>query len=367
MNKRNGAIDFWKFAFSVIIIIFHGQYFATGNNALFPLGALAVEFFFIVSGVYFARSIENARLANANVANLNSVSLGKQSFSYVWNRIKGFCPNYYIAFIISFCIANVATNAGLKKIVGRLFFSIWDLLFITEGGMKMYNVNGVAWYLGSMVLVMLLLYPIIVKKKDMWYYVWAPLIVAVSLGILYQKYGHLRTPDAWMGLVLKGTFRAFTEITLGTIIYKVGTHFYQRIHFKLFPRVLLTIMEFMSYGVVIYHMTHGTKVMNDFVCLFALAFAVLLSYSEQTFSKNIFGFKVFSWLGTFSFSMYLGHLALSHRISDFFPELSYKNRMFVYLGISCATALFIHFFSILLRWVWKKKGQRIKALFIVEK
>ena len=56
-SKKNGAIDFWKFAFSIMIVLFHSYYFANNEDgAIFREGRIAVEFFFIVSGFFMAKS-----------------------------------------------------------------------------------------------------------------------------------------------------------------------------------------------------------------------------------------------------------------------------------------------------------------------
>ena len=55
--KRNGAVDFWKFVFSVVIMCFHSLYFAGSEKYIFYDGANMVEYFFLVSGFLMASSI----------------------------------------------------------------------------------------------------------------------------------------------------------------------------------------------------------------------------------------------------------------------------------------------------------------------
>ena len=47
--KRNGAVDVYKFIFCWMIAFLHFY----GNGKHFPRGDLGVEFFVIISGVYF--------------------------------------------------------------------------------------------------------------------------------------------------------------------------------------------------------------------------------------------------------------------------------------------------------------------------
>lgn len=51
-KKHNGIISFWKFMFSIMIVIFHSENLAFNTDyILFKDGAIAVEFFFIVSRI----------------------------------------------------------------------------------------------------------------------------------------------------------------------------------------------------------------------------------------------------------------------------------------------------------------------------
>lgn len=42
--NRNGAIDFLKFLFGLQIVVFHAKNFAGGEDYIFTLGAIGVEF-----------------------------------------------------------------------------------------------------------------------------------------------------------------------------------------------------------------------------------------------------------------------------------------------------------------------------------
>ena len=68
-SVRNGKVELYRFIFSVIILLFHA-YLAdplqpnvnqVGTTlAMFPQGALGVEFFFLLSGFLMARRAYNA-------------------------------------------------------------------------------------------------------------------------------------------------------------------------------------------------------------------------------------------------------------------------------------------------------------------
>lgn len=50
-QKRNGELDFFKLLFCIVVISFHSGYFIQSENGYFKGGSIAVDFFFVVSGV----------------------------------------------------------------------------------------------------------------------------------------------------------------------------------------------------------------------------------------------------------------------------------------------------------------------------
>ena len=57
-KRRNETVDFLKFLFALVIVIFHGRKLASsGEFALFQSGYLGVEFFFLVSGFLMMKSV----------------------------------------------------------------------------------------------------------------------------------------------------------------------------------------------------------------------------------------------------------------------------------------------------------------------
>ena len=59
MTKRNNLVELARFLFSILVVGYHIQMTFLGDDInFFENGALAVEFFFLISGYFLARSIE---------------------------------------------------------------------------------------------------------------------------------------------------------------------------------------------------------------------------------------------------------------------------------------------------------------------
>ena len=84
-RTRIGEMEFWRFLFSIIIVLHHSRNLVGNSNALFFNGAYGVEFFFILSGYLLMQSIDRMK-ASAG-------SIGKDTFLFIKKKylslIKG--------------------------------------------------------------------------------------------------------------------------------------------------------------------------------------------------------------------------------------------------------------------------------------
>jgi len=57
-KKHNGIVSLWKFIFALVIAFFHtNQFYPNNENPIFRWGYIAVEFYFIITGFYFAKKV----------------------------------------------------------------------------------------------------------------------------------------------------------------------------------------------------------------------------------------------------------------------------------------------------------------------
>jgi peptidoglycan/LPS O-acetylase OafA/YrhL len=101
----------------------------------------------------------------------------------------------------------------------------------------------------------------------------------------------------------------------------------------------------------------------DYFYLLLYAVALVLSFSQQGIDTAVFTGRFFSWLGKYSFPLYLSHHFYSMNIKVFFPGLSRKRLLLVYYGCSALTALVIMVASDLIR----KFGSKVKPHILVRK
>lgn len=356
-SKRNGTIDFWKFIFSVLIVIFHGKNLAEGEGWIFPGGSIGVEFFFIVSGVLLAAS------ASKNMS--AEVSLGKDTFQFMKRKISGLMPNIYIAWIIAFLVEHI-DNFSIEEMCKHAVKSVWELLFLTESGLRSYSANAVCWYISAMLLVMLIIYPLLRKYKDTFFYIIAPLIVIFSMGITYQEWNNLRVPHTWNGLFYKSLIRAVMEIALGCLCYKFSQAICKATYTRI-AKVFWTILEWGGYTAVLIWVYGRIPSKMDWTLVLLLAVSITCTFSQVSITDRFFSrHKIFNWLGEFSFSLFLGHGYWSHKMKILFPDLDYWQRLPIYMGLAFGTGIFIMYVSKEVKKLWCRWKPKAVSMFIIE-
>lgn len=354
-RKRNGMLDFMKFLFALVVVLLHSRNIAnTGEKTLFGAGYLGVEFFFIVSGLFMA----------ASTLKLGRENLGKDTFNFMKRKICGLMPNVYVAWIIAFVIEHTG-EFQIKTVLKDFARSVWELCMVTETGLKGYKANAVSWYLSAMLLAMLLIYPIMKKYKDTFFYIMAPVGFLFIMGITCYEFGKLGGPHAWFGLGYKAMARAVMGVLFGCICFKAG-YALSKQRLTRSGRIVISFIEISLYffSILYMYISDGSK--YDWFIVVFLGIAVALSYSQTGIMADYMTHKCFFWLGTYSFSLYLGHGFWSHKMNYYFPNMSYYQRLPIFLVITFVTALVIMYVSVFLRKLWKDRGDMIKKIFVEE-
>lgn len=356
-KKRNGEMDFWKFVFSIVIIFFHGKNMAGDETPLFVGGSIGVEFFFLVSGLLMA----NSAARNTD----ETLSPGLDTLHFMKKKICGLLPNIYVAWVIAFAVEHIGRFAP-KQMLKDAANAVWELLFVTESGLLAYRANTVCWYISAMMLAMFLLYPLMRRYKDTYFYILAPLIVLSIMGLTYHYWRNLRLPHAWFGFAYKSLIRAVLGIALGSIVYKVSAYM-RGIEYTNLARGLFTAAEWGIYLFVIaWSYGHGGD-RHDWLLVLMLAAAITITFAQADLLGDVFGSGVFNWLGEYSFSLFLSHGFWSHRITVMFPELTYRQRLPIYFGLAIVTGLAVMYVSLGLRKWWEGHKENVLAKFVVAK
>lgn len=162
---RNYELDFFRLVFALLVFIYHTNPFIGKNTRVVlppDLGAGAVHFFFILSGMFMANSIVK-RGVTGNCAKL--------SIGFVLNKFKSFAPEYFAALFIGVTAKVVFSDGGIMVRLARMFPEI----FCVYASGVWYNNNAATWYLSAMLICQkrshIVCHSSIGVHSDIWLYV----------------------------------------------------------------------------------------------------------------------------------------------------------------------------------------------------
>ena len=269
--KRNYTVDFLKFIFAVIVMLYHSNSMTVFEEKyIFINGRIGVEFFFIVSGYFMCVSAERAGTYN---------DLGEETFNFIKHKISALMPNFIIAYFIAFIVYHF--NAGISDpavYVLHIIESLPDLFLIKNSGIKEISYNGPSWYLSAMLLSMIIIYPMIKKYNNSFYYIFAPLVFLFIMGNFYQNYGSLSNLEKWNGWILNGTLRGFTDLLGGCLCYKASMKL-RSYRFSNFGKIILTIIEYFMFIISIILLYYNKSSGCDFFIFLLFMIGLTITFS----------------------------------------------------------------------------------------
>ncbi len=354
MSKRVGEIEFLRFIFGLVIFILHSNYLFDGEAPAFEGGAFAVEFFLLVSGYLMMASM--TKLQDKPIENL-----GKETFSFVVNKAKPIYLEIVLSYIIAFAVQWVSRvargNFGLGKAYLLFQNSIFEVLLLQRGGVGENAVNSVIWYVQSMLLCFMFLYPLARKFPELCKRLLFPLIALLAIGWLMMNFENLRRPTDWIGFTFKSNVRTLGALCLGSVCYTV-TQWLKTFRFSAFFSTVLAFVKWACWVIIIQYLCDDDVSLDDYHLL-VMAIAVILTFSQQCIDTRLFQNPVSVWLGKLSLPLYLNHVYWAKYLPDLLPDtLSDKKLMVIYVGCSLMTTAFVMLLSTGLRkaWPYMKKG-----------
>ena len=348
-KNRNGKIDFYKFLFAIVVMLYHFSCSTKYDQEFFTKGYIAVEFFFIVSGFLYAKSLSKFNNQNNSIV--------KDSIKYVINKYKSFFPYHIFASVITLIYTSVYYDWGLISIAENIVNNIPNLLLFHMTGISNMEFVMHEWYISAMLIVMFILTPIIMKDHEKFIHYIAPIIALFSLGFLNNKFDTINLVLHWTGFSYAGIIRAFGEICLGCFCYAIyETH--------VFDKFNKTFLLFIEWGCFLFTLFYAFNLFNlnlDFPIVFVIAIGVTVAFCDKC-SLGIFNNKVVYFLGKWSFAIYMNHNYLRFFITNLKLDMSYYEQVAIYLvciTISSLCCMFV--MDYILPRIFKKLNKHKKS------
>ncbi|MDE6598013.1 MAG: acyltransferase [Clostridia bacterium] len=303
MKNRNVIVELARFVFSVLVVGYHVQMSMNNNAAdFFENGALAVEFFFLISGYFLARSIEKV---NANYMRKN---FGIETLRFMKNKVKGILPTHLTAIVAMVIVLLVFDLSNAGAIIVRGLPSVF-LVHMAEVWDGSYNLALIVpeWYLSAMLVCMLFMFPIglLLRKKLRGEFV--PLILTGILVVVMLAVGlPLNFPQNLIYDV-----RAWGEMCVGMFAYYLSRTLAVR-EFNKPSAVTLKVIEVCGYGLPVIlgfiPVSEALQPMCMAVTVVGVFAAISITFANKGVSiTNEKVGKVFAFLGSISLAVYLFH------------------------------------------------------------
>lgn len=272
-SKRNSLIEFLRFFFALNVVKNHGYFPYQGPY--FTPGRISVEFFFILSGYLFAKSIYKYKEGN----------VGKN----IWRMLSKKLLTLGVPLAI-----GLAFNIAYVFVCPDFVTSIW----------------GYMWYVHEMLIVFIvyiLLRKLIQNDKVFW-------ITVASIGVISFGFHSINMFYTW------GYFRAFFAISFGMIVAKIPpvkkeNHWFAIALFVVSSILILRLMLF-NFGF------KEDELLNLFL------YPILVYSAFQINCDN----KVFNYLGSLSFGLYA-----YQSIPRFLEMVGYENPTISFIIILSCT------------------------------
>ena len=305
-KQRNNIIELGRFVYSLLVVGYHIQLsYDEDNETLDPFddGALAVEYYFILSGYFLARSLEKLSLDE-------KTSFFMKYFNFMKNKVKSLLNVHIIAIIaVIIIIASCDSKNFVDKFVpGITSIFLVQMIVVWHGDLKDALIVP-EWYLSSMLICMLFMVPIFLGFRKIMRGEFVTLILLGVLLIFGLIFGFSTNWKLKNNMVFN--LRALGEMNLAMFSYYLSLYVGNQTYGKAM-NIFLKVVEIIGYCVPV---IFGVIPSRPSIHTFFMGATALLTFCAIfiTFSNkgNIIPSEkanyIFGYLGSLSLPIYIFH------------------------------------------------------------
>lgn len=354
--KRNGALGFWKFVFCMIIVVHYAYFFnplkADSSSFFFYRGEIAFDFFFLLTGMMLAESVNNIPEGR--------VFVPQDEWSLIKSLIRRYLPALMLCWAATFAVINVIVWVDGKTLANNFFASLLELLPLHSAGFTIlppdpsvltgYRVMDQAWVFSAVILALAVLYPLYRANRRRFEYYIAPVGGALILCFVFFR-THVLTGDNLTVLDAKnpylfffpmGTYKAFGEILAGVSCYVIVRSVRDKKLSKAKTH-LLSLVEIGGYLIAIAYMQFMLRFeipkRYDFLAAGFILLSLSVTLSEKSSLNRLLDNKFFRFLGRFSLYPFLTFILFAKALPHFLPDMGLRKLTLIYVSLTLVSAL----------------------------
>lgn len=224
-GPRVASVEWVRILVAVCVVVGHYIAFCGDGAGFAPSAAVIVDFFFVLSGFLLLKGLDKPPAPGAPRPPLPDTLL------YVFRKARGLYPEYLTAFLLMFGLhIFLVPLVTAGQILQSFFHYKWELLLLQMAGFNphpAFNTDylvGSAWYLSSMLLMMIPAYYLARYHRRAYVNFIAPLAALFIYGYIMQAHGNLDVGNEVVGFILLGNLRAFAGLGVGGMAFALYRH-----------------------------------------------------------------------------------------------------------------------------------------------
>ena len=334
--SRNKTVDALRFIFTLLVVMVHYPAYYHLPVTIPIHGWYSVEFFFIVSGFLMVQSGEK----------YVHTPVWKATFQFMKKKISHVAPVWMIVLTIFTLDYLITGFFGITHLFQSLASVFPSYVFLSSIGLKEMVCIPYSWYITTMLLAMLILFPLYLRFKKVFLYIIAPLVVVFSSVFMLQRYNLIIPLDnEWLLICYPEMIRGISDLCVGCMAYELCRALKTRYDNRLTPlgRTFFSLVGTFFFLTAMFFILYGMTTTTQFFTLISLGLCVAFAFADLGYSKKLFRSPVVTWLGQISLSLYLSQ-GLSQKYLPNLPRIfGPRVGMLVYLLANFIIAVSIYY------------------------
>ena len=319
-KPRNNLIEFFRFIYSLLVMGYHVQFsYSDDEIDAFENGALAVEFFFILSGYFLPRSLE--KLIKDEKSNFI-----KKVFYFMKNKVTALLNVHLVAIVAVIIIIACCDKSSFfdKFLPGIPSIFLVHMIIVWSSDFEKALIIP-EWYLSSMLICMLFMVIIFLLFNKIINGIYTTLVLVGIIIIITLITGLATSWNFNKNLVYD--LRAWGEMCLGMFSYYLSIYVKGKTYVDC-VNILLKFVEMIGYclpvilGIIPISSDYEGYLMGvTVICIFCAVFITFAGKGIIIKSNKVN--HVFGYLGAISLPIYLFHpviITLIDYLKDDFPK-----------------------------------------------
>ena len=171
-NKRNIAIEFWRFFFAIAIVGYHIGTILAPRDMLgrisasnWMAGAGEILFIFTLTAGYFL--VKHFKRLQANPEYSKRKASGR-AWEYLWDRIKALLPVLALGIILGIISVAIFKGVSFAHAIYSTFNGLWEFtgLYSAGFGAAYGQANGAMWFISGLLICSYFIYWFMCKSED---------------------------------------------------------------------------------------------------------------------------------------------------------------------------------------------------------